>query len=735
MAGAFPVAAELRRLRERHPALLAHEPELAQGVGDGAEISYTQWEAYLAFEYRIGRLVYLAQEESPRSHLFTVDALQQQSQRRHRERLQVAGEHYGFFQDQRELARRVVYDIERLGLRRNAPPLRSEVLQNARETAAALALEIGTHLRQSAKPSSAEFDPAGIEILLRAVDSVSLKRELDRRTAMTVLYEHHQEVRTAVDEDPTPENLHDLAFAELAMGHYRPAIDVALRLATEQMALSQSEPEQFEEHRREALNAYLLAFKAAELGGRRGEALDILKQGCALIDQVAEPILWADMHEALAEAHLDAGQFGDAESIISEIIDIREEHQENDPALPTSLLLWCRLLYALAKNEGVLGVAARAERLFDSFDPPSSQGISSALTAQGLALSQLSRYSEAEPLMRRALAIDEQAYGPEHTKVATDLNNMAQLLQSTNRLSEAEPMMRRALAIDEQAYGPEHPEVATGLNNLAYLLQDTNRLSEAEPLMRRALAIDEKAYGTEHPTVATDLHNLAQLLQSTNRLTEAEPLMWRALAIDELAYGPEHPTVARDLNNLAYMLQGTNCPSEAEAMLHRALAIDEQAYGTEHPRVARDLNNLAHLLKDTNRLAEAEPLMRRALAIDEKSYGAEHPTVSTRLSNLALLLQSTSRLTEAEPLIRRALAINEQAYGAEHPNVATDLNNLALLLHAKDRFSEAIPLMDRSVAIYRQFTRQTGHEHPDWKQVLLNCREMRRAAGLPEPEE
>jgi tetratricopeptide (TPR) repeat protein len=445
--------------------------------------------------------------------------------------------------------------------------------------------------------------------------------------------------------------LHDLAFAELAMGHYRPAIDVALRLATEQMALSQSEPEQFEEHRREALNAYLLAFKAAELGGRRGEALDILKQGCALIDQVAEPILWADMHEALAEAHLDAGQFGDAESIISEIIDIREEHQENDPALPTSLLLWCRLLYALAKNEGVLGVAARAERLFDSFDPPSSQGISSALTAQGLALSQLSRYSEAEPLMRRALAIDEQAYGPEHTKVATDLNNLTQLLQSTNRLSEAEPMMRRALAIDEQAYGPEHPEVARDLNNLAALLHLTNRLAEAEPLMRRALMIDEKAYG------------------------------------------PEHPEVARDLNNLAAFLQ------------------------------------------DTNRLSEAEPLMRRALAIGEQAYGPEHPKVATCLNNLAQLLQATKRLAEAEPLIRRALSIDEQAYGPEHPEVARGLNNLALLLHAKDRFSEAIPLMDRSVAIYRQFARQTGHEHPHWKQVLLNCREMRRAAGLPEPEE
>ncbi len=55
--------------------------------------------------------------------------------------------------------------------------------------------------------------------------------------------------------------------------------------------------------------------------------------------------------------------------------------------------------------------------------------------------------------------------------------------------------MRRALAIDEKSFGPEHPNVAIRLNNLAQLLQATNRLGEAEPLMRRALAIDEKSFG------------------------------------------------------------------------------------------------------------------------------------------------------------------------------------------------------------------------------------------------
>ena len=83
--------------------------------------------------------------------------------------------------------------------------------------------------------------------------------------------------------------------------------------------------------------------------------------------------------------------------------------------------------------------------------------------------------------------------------------------------------MRRALAIDEKSFGPDHPNVATDLNNLARLLQDTNRLAEAEPLMRRALAIDEKSFGPEHPNVARSLNNLASCFRTRTGLPRPSP--------------------------------------------------------------------------------------------------------------------------------------------------------------------------------------------------------------------
>ncbi len=175
---------------------------------------------------------------------------------------------------------------------------------------------------------------------------------------------------------------------------------------------------------------------------------------------------------------------------------------------------------------------------------------------------------EAEPLFRRALAIDEASYGPDHPVVAIRLNNLAGLLHDFNRLVEAEPLFHRALAIDEASYGPDNPDVARDLNNLATLLQATDRLVEAEPLFRRALAIDEASYGPDHPDVAIRLNNLASLLHDTNRLREAEPLFRQCLKIlieFERRTGHEHPNFRAGVANYRGLLQApAKTPAQIE---------------------------------------------------------------------------------------------------------------------------------------------------------------------------
>jgi tetratricopeptide (TPR) repeat protein len=340
--------------------------------------------------------------------------------------------------------------------------------------------------------------------------------------------------------------------------------------------------------------------------------------------------------------------------------------------------------------ERLRGRSALLNRQLEELQTSPQAGTPRALTQRANLLGELgnvyqdlAEYDEARRCLEERLSLAEQI--KDEPLLASALNDLARLQFTTGQFANAESLMRRALTIDEQSFGPEHPIIALRLNNLAVLLQATNRFGEAEALMRRALAIDEKALEPEHPNVAAHLNNLAQLLQATNRLGEAEPLMRRALVIIEQNFGPEHPKVATALNNLARLLGATSRLGEAEPLMRRALTIDEQSFGPEHPNVANRLNNLASLLQATNRRGEAEPLMRRALAIDEQNFDPEHPKIAQSLNNLAQLLKATNRLAEAVPLMERSLSILQKfkkTTGYQHPNWPTAIGNYKAMLAA-----------------------------------------------------
>jgi Tfp pilus assembly protein PilF len=133
------------------------------------------------------------------------------------------------------------------------------------------------------------------------------------------------------------------------------------------------------------------------------------------------------------------------------------------------------------------------------------------------------RFSEAEPLLRRALAIAEAAHGPYDPSVAPVLNNLAAILQKTGSLSEAEHLLRRALAIAEAVSGPDHPNVATALNNLGQVLQATLRSLDAEPLLRRSVEIlmDVSEHnGRRHPLLLQSLANYCEILVAMGKTHE-----------------------------------------------------------------------------------------------------------------------------------------------------------------------------------------------------------------------
>jgi tetratricopeptide (TPR) repeat protein len=307
-------------------------------------------------------------------------------------------------------------------------------------------------------------------------------------------------------------------------------------------------------------------------------------------------------------------------------------------------------------------------------------------------------------------------------EVAISLDRIAGLYYDQGRYSDAEPLYVRALAITEQQLGANHPSTATSLNNLASLYRSIGRYNDAEPLYVRALAISEQQLGANHPSTATSLNNLASLYESISRYSDAEPLYVRALAITEQQIGANHPASAISLNNLAGLYYLIGRYSDAEPLYVRALAIREQQLGVNHPDTGASLNNLAVLYESNSRYNDAKPLYTRALEIKEQQLGADHPSTATSLNNLAGLYESIDRYSDAEPLYVRALAIREQQLGANHPDTGASLNNLAGLYESTGRYSDAEPLYVRAISIWEQ---QLGEDHPNTKIAKDNLEYLR----------
>ncbi|MGH6922899.1 MAG: tetratricopeptide repeat protein, partial [Propylenella sp.] len=218
-----------------------------------------------------------------------------------------------------------------------------------------------------------------------------------------------------------------------------------------------------------------------------------------------------------------------------------------------------------------------------------------ALAEQGGREVSAARYSEAEALYQRALAIREAALGREHPDVAAVLSSLSRVYLATGRSDGAMALCERALAIQEAALGRDHPDLAKSLNCLAYTYSFHRRYNEAIPLYERALAILEPAIGRDHPDIGTLLTGLADAYRAMYQLPEAIAALERALAIREAALGPNHPDLATSLDGLASVHLTTGHTTEALPLYERALAIQEEAFGRDDPRVALTLNRMALL--------------------------------------------------------------------------------------------------------------------------------------------
>lgn len=351
------------------------------------------------------------------------------------------------------------------------------------------------------------------------------------------------------------------------------------------------------------------------------------------------------------------------------------------------------------------------------------------VTLAGL-LQQLGRTDEADSLFQRALIEREARLGPEHPDVASTLTGLGLLRIDQARLDDAEPLLRRAVAIadrrlttldsrtieahaalgllwqeradwpaaiaEQQAVlhqlvlrGDAPLDVADAMVQLASSHFYAGELDRSDSLNRLALTTFRRLRGDNHPTVADALINLGAAEFERGRYAAAEGYYREALSRVEAWHGPEHPTTASALTMLGRALTFQERRDEASTVLKRALEIQERSFGPDHPRVSSVLNDLATIAMQQGHFDEAERLWLRTEAIQLRVHGEHHWLLGIARSNLGTVRTRMGDMPTAERYFRQAIALFTEAQGPGHLNTGIARIKLGRALLGQRRWREA----------------------------------------------
>ena len=122
---------------------------------------------------------------------------------------------------------------------------------------------------------------------------------------------------------------------------------------------------------------------------------------------------------------------------------------------------------------------------------------------KGERLIQAREFVSAEKELKNALEKAEE-FGKQDLRLPQTLTRLAAVYDAQSKWTQAEPLLERALKVHEKILGSEHPDLAISLRNLGALYHVLHKFDQGRPLFQRALWLRERHFGPDHPNVVTD---------------------------------------------------------------------------------------------------------------------------------------------------------------------------------------------------------------------------------------
>jgi eukaryotic-like serine/threonine-protein kinase len=311
----------------------------------------------------------------------------------------------------------------------------------------------------------------------------------------------------------------------------------------------------------------------------------------------------------------------------------------------------------------------------------------------GIVFHRQGEYDAAEEYLRAALDMMLLYPDQDREHLVSGYTSLANLINDRGDYDQAEDLYRTALEIRITESGEDDYKTAGSMLNLATILQRKGNLTDARELHEKALLINRRVLGTRHPVVATSENNYGLLLADTGNNEMGAELVGSALETRIDLYGEEHPEVLTSLNNLASILADMGNYEQAESYYRKSMELRKKVHGEKSMSVSNAMNNLAVLLKRTGRIRESIDLSRQALDVGIAVHGSEHPVAGILSGNLAAAIRDSGNAEEAEQIYLGSLEILKNALPEDHPSIARQLVGLGDCLTNLGRYPEAEEVM------------------------------------------
>ncbi|KAK1382334.1 putative nephrocystin-3 [Heracleum sosnowskyi] len=447
--------------------------------------------------------------------------------------------------------------------------------------------------------------------------------------------------RCAIDGEPNLDlamSLHVVAAIYCSLGRFEEAIPVLER------AILVPEVTRGADHALAAFSGYMQLGDTHSMLGQLDKSIDCYKEGLniqivALGD--TDPRV-AETCRYLAEAHVQAMQFDDADKLCKKTLEIHREHSS-----PASL--------EEAADRRLMALICEAKGDYES-----------AL----------------EHLVLASMAMI--ANGQDNEVAAIDVS-IGNIYLSLSRFDEAVFSYQKALTVFKSSKGDNHPSVASVFVRLADLYYKTGKLRESRSYCENASRIYAKPVpGTTAEEIASGMTEISAIYESFNEPEEALKLLQKAMKLLEDKAG-QQSTIAGIEARMGVMFYMLGRYEEARGSFESAVAKLRASGEKKSAFFGVVLNQMGLACVQLFKIGEAAELFEEARGILEQECGPCHQDTLGVYSNLAATYDAMGRVEDAIEILEYVLKLREEKLGTANPDFDDEKKRLAELLKEAGR--------------------------------------------------